>query len=218
MAEPVPSDEGPDEPADGTADGGPGAAERVEALLRRLLAQAAPVVEADVARTAAANPGLDRASLARLLVRRGVRRTGAVSAVTALPGGPAAALNVSSVTALQVALVYAVAVAHDRHRDPTLTRDLLVVLAGERGARLLAGLGVDVPAEPTREWVDREVDARGVADVRRLLAPVVLRWVRGRVTTGVARAVPLAGAALAYGADRAATRAVGERALRYYGG
>jgi hypothetical protein len=67
------------------------------------------VVLADVERVRRRHPGLPEDELARIVVRRVVRRVGWASFATGFGGAPFIAANVTSVIALQTAVVLSVA-------------------------------------------------------------------------------------------------------------
>lgn len=190
---------------------------RLESLIDAVLGRAAPLVERDVARLAADNPGLPPEALARLVVDRGVRRAARTSALTALPGGMTSAVGVPGVMALQIAMVHAVATVFGEQDSPTARRDLLVVLVGERALEVMQALGMEVPDRLRRGDVDARVDGAREPRLRRALASLALRWARKRAVRSVGRALPLVGAAVAWKTDRDATREIGQRALRYFG-
>ena len=170
-----------------------------------------------MARLVADNPGLPPDALAGLVVHRGVRRAARASALTALPGGLTSALGVPGVMALQIAMVHAVATAFGQQDSPTARRDLLVVLAGERSLDVMRALGMEVPERLRRLEMDARVGVGQEPRLRRALASLAFRWARKRALRSAGRAVPVLGAAIAYSSDRAATKEIGERALRYYG-
>lgn len=189
---------------------------RVESLIDAVLGRAAPLVEREVARLSADNPGLPPEALARLVVDRGVHRAARTSALTALPGGVTSAVGVPGVMALQVAMVHAVSCVFGEQASPSARRDLLVVLVGDRALEVMDALGMPVPDRLRRLDVDARVGRAEEPRLRRALASLAFRWARRRAVRSAGRALPLVGAAVAYRSDRAATREIGERALRYY--
>ncbi len=191
---------------------------RLDDLLLGAIARARGIVVADVERARKRNPGLSQDQLARLVVKRGTRRVGAASFATGFGGAPTLALNISSVLTLQASLVLAVAAVYDELDSPDLRQDLVLILAGNSAVSALRTFGVAAANDMGKKWVQKIVTRETMKRVNKVVSRKILTKAGEKSLTSFVKLVPIAGAAVGYTVDRSFARALGESAIRYYGG
>ena len=209
-----------------TADGLDGSAElepsddvgHLDDLLLGAIARARALVVADVERVRKGNPGLSQDQLARLVVKRGTRRVGAASFATGFGGAPTLALNISSVLTLKDSLVLAVAAVYDELDSPDLRQDLVLILAGNSAVTALRTFGVAAANDMGKKWMQKNVTRETMKQVNKVVSRKILTKAGEKSLTSFVKLVPVAGAAVGYTVDRGYARALGESAIRYYGG
>jgi uncharacterized protein (DUF697 family) len=191
---------------------------RLDELLLGAIARVRALVVADVERARKRNPGLSQDQLARLVVKRGTRRVGAASFATGFGGAPTLALNISSVVTLQASLVLAVAAVYDELDSPDLRQDLVLILAGNSAVTALRTFGVAAANDMGKKWVQKNVTRETMKQVNKVVSRKILTKAGEKSLTSFVKLVPVAGAAVGYTVDRGYARALGESAIRYYGG
>lgn len=190
----------------------------LDELLLGAIARVRALVVADVERARKRNPGLSQDQLARLVVKRGTRRVGAASFATGFGGAPTLALNISSVLTLQASLVLAVAAVYDELDSPDLRQDLVLILAGNSAVTALRTFGVAAANDMGKKWVQKNVARETMKQVNKVVSRKILTKAGEKSLTSFVKLVPVAGAAVGYTVDRSYARALGESAIRYYGG
>lgn len=191
---------------------------RLDELLLGAIARVRALVVADVERARKRNPGLSQDQRARLVVKRGTRRVGAASFATGFGGAPTLALNISSVLTLQASLVLAVAAVYDELDSPDLRQDLVLILAGNSAVTALRTFGVAAANDMGKKWVQKNVTRETMKQVNKVVSRKILTKAGEKSLTSFVKLVPVAGAAVGYTVDRSYARALGESAIRYYGG
>lgn len=191
---------------------------RLDELLLGAIARVRAFVVADVERVRKRNPGLSQDQFARLVVKRGTRRVGAASFATGFGGAPTLALNISSVLTLQASLVLAVAAVYDELDSPDLRQDLVLILSGHSAVAALRRFGVAAANDMGKKWVRKNVTRETMKQVNKVVSRKILTIAGEKSLTSFVRLVPVAGAAVGYTIDRSYARALGESAIRYYGG
>lgn len=193
-------------------------ASRLDTLLGAAVAKVRDAVSADVARLRARRPELASDDLARLVVKRGTRRVGWASVATGFGGVATAAVNVPSVLALQTALVLSVAEVYGELDSPDVKQDLALILAGQGAAGAMRHVGVAATNDFSKRWVSRNVTRETMKKINRVVGRKILTKAGEKSLTSVTKLVPVVGAGVGYVFDRGYARALGERAVRYYGG
>lgn len=191
---------------------------RLEASLDVAIVGLRRIVEADVERVRRRRPGLSPEELAQALVKRGVRRVGAMSFATGFGGAPVLAANITSVLTLQTGTVLTVAAAYDELNSPDLRQDLLLILAGKSAVTALRGFGVAATNDIGKRWVEKNVTRETMKQVNKVVSRKILTKAGEKSLTSFVKLVPVAGATVGYVVDRSYTRVLGERAIRYYSG
>jgi hypothetical protein len=176
------------------------------------------IVLADVARVRRRHPHMADEELARLVVRRGVRRVGWASFATGFGGAPLIAANVSSVIALQSAIVLAVAEVYGELDSPDIKRDIALIIGGDSAAQALKQFGVVATNDFSKRWVQRNVTRETMKKVNRVVSRKVITKAGEKSLTSFTKLVPVLGAGVGYVIDRSYARLLGERSIRYYAG
>lgn len=125
------------------------------------------IVLADVDRVRRRHPELENEELARIVVRRGVRRVGWASFATGFGGAPLIAANVSSVIALQAAIVLAVAEVYGELDSPDIKRDIALMIGGDSAVQAFKQFGVVATNDFSKRWVQRNVTRETMKQVNK---------------------------------------------------
>jgi hypothetical protein len=176
------------------------------------------VVLADVARVRRRRPDIADEELARLVVRRGVRRVGWASFATGFGGAPLIAANVSSVIALQSAIVLSVAEVYGELDSPDIKRDIALIIGGDSAVQAFKQVGVVATNDFSKRWVQRNVTRETMKKVNRVVSRKVITKAGEKSLTSFTKLVPVVGAGVGYVIDRSYARLLGERSIRYYAG
>lgn len=176
------------------------------------------VVLADVARVRRRHPDMVDEDLARLVVRRGVRRVGWASFATGFGGAPLIAANISSVIALQAGIVLAVAEVYGELDSPDIKRDIALIIGGDSVAQAFKQFGVVATNDFSKRWVQRNVTRETMKKVNRIVSRKIITKAGEKSVTSFTKLVPVLGAGVGYVIDRSYARLLGERSIRYYAG
>lgn len=176
------------------------------------------IVLADVDRVRRRHPELENEELARIVVRRGVRRVGWASFATGFGGAPLIAANVSSVIALQAAIVLAVAEVYGELDSPDIKRDIALMIGGDSAVQTFKQFGVVATNDFSKRWVQRNVTRETMKQVHKVVSRKVITKAGEKSITSFTKLVPVVGAGVGYVIDRSYARLLGERAIRYYAG
>lgn len=195
-----------------------GQVSRLDSLLGAAVSRGRAAVVADVARLRDRHPGLAKDDLARLIVKRGTRRVGWASAATGFGGIATTAVNVPSVLALQAGLVLSVAEVYGELDSPDVKQDLALILGGQGAAGAMRHFGVAATNDFSKRYVSRNVTRETMRKVNRVVSRKIFTKAGEKSLTSMTKLVPVVGAGVGYVFDRSYARALGERAVRYYGG
>lgn len=200
------------------ADGDRDAERDLNVVLAWTVGRFKEVVLADVARVRRRHPDMADEELARIVVRRGVRRVGWASFATGFGGAPLIAANVSSVIALQAAIVLAVAEVYGELESPDIKRDIALIIGGDSAVQAFKQFGVVATNDFSKRWVQRNVTRETMKKVNRVVSRKVITKAGEKSLTSFTKLVPVLGAGVGYVIDRSYARLLGERAIRYYAG
>lgn len=160
-------------------------------------------LEAHMGRLRARNPGISEAELVRRIIARESMKVGLVGAVTGIGGivtlPIAIPIDFALTARLQAALVHFIAHVHaPAEAEEALRLKTYAILAGNR-------------------FTQQVVEASSRA-VQAAVARVVTRLLAESFAEALLKIVPLIGAAVGFGLNYAATRAVGRLAVNWYRG
>jgi hypothetical protein len=114
--------------------------------------------------------------------------------------------------------VLAVAAAYDELDSPDLRQDLVLILAGNSAVTALRTFGVAAANDMGKKWVQKNVTRETMKQVNKVVSRKILTKAGEKSLTSLVKLVPVAGAVVGYTVDRSYARALGESAIRYYGG
>jgi hypothetical protein len=169
------------------------------------------------------HPSLSDHELARLIVSRKCLKSGLIGFATGLPGLallPATIpTDVIANWQVQITMVVAVACVHGHTANTTdLKTDIYLVLAGDAAKEVLKRVGITAACDVTYKLVNKYITREVMRQIWKVLSRRIITKAGEKSITSLTRLVPGVGGLVGFAFDWAATRTVGQFALKYYGG
>ena len=169
------------------------------------------------------NPSISTDDLARKIVRRKSLKNGLVGAATGLGGLITLPVLIPAdlVLSWRIQIFIALSIAHVYgHNINTvdIKTDIYLILAGDSVKEALKKFGVEVSKGITKKTLEKYVTREVMKNIWKVIPQKVITKAGAKSSTSFLKMVPLVGAPIGFVFDWAATRAVGNMAIKYYGG
>lgn len=195
--------------------------ENFEKIIDGFVVESCNTVRAEVAKARHEHPEFDQMALVDHFISRAALANGVVGGITSFGGITSAIatlpVNLYITTRNNVQLVMAVAcISGYELNDERMVRDVLLVLAGDAGIRVLKEAGMALGNKVARVLLDKIMTKQLVRRINAALGIKLLAQTGQKGLLHVGKLVPLLGSAVGSAVDYFGCKAIGKTAKRYY--